>query len=180
MTVVETDGLGSLIARLDGASERPRIMLGAHMDELGFIVTHVDDEGFIRVVPLGGFDPKTKIAQRVIVHGREDLLGVMGAKPIHIMSDEERAILRIVANATEVGKMILSTPDTPADRIRALRRAFDATMKDPEFLAEAEKAKLDVSPMRGEEIGPLVAKVLATPPEIVARVKAALADGAKK
>src|SRR5499426_3072901 len=48
-------------------------------------------------------------------------------------TDEERQILRIVANATEVGKMILSTPDTPADRIQALRRAFDATMKDPAF-----------------------------------------------
>ena len=49
---------------------------------------------------------------------------------------EEQQILKIVANATEVGKMILAPPGIPADRVTALRRAFDATMKDPEFMAE--------------------------------------------
>ncbi len=53
-------------------------------------MTHIDDQGFIRFNPLGGFDPKTLSAQRVIVHGKKDLVGVMGAKPIHIMSPEER------------------------------------------------------------------------------------------
>ena len=60
------------------------------MDEIGFMVTHVEDGGFLRLVPLGGFDPKTLTAQRVIVHGREDLLGVMGSKAVHLMSDEEK------------------------------------------------------------------------------------------
>ncbi len=65
-------------------------MVPAHMDEIGFIVNHVDDKGFVRFHTLGGFDPKTLTAQRVIVHGRKDLLGVMGSKPIHVMSNEER------------------------------------------------------------------------------------------
>ena len=65
-------------------------MAAAHMDEIGFIVTHVDKDGFLRFNPLGGFDPKTLTSQRVIVHGREDVIGVMGSKPIHIMSPEER------------------------------------------------------------------------------------------
>lgn len=95
-------------------------------------------------------------------------------------SDADRRAIEMMITRLQFGRPFFVPPDVPAARVEALRRAFDATMKDPEFLAEAEKAKLDVSPMRGEEIGPLVAKVLATPPEIVARVKAALADGAKK
>ena len=67
-----------------------RVMIGAHMDEIGFIVTHVDDSGFIRFHTLGGFDPKTLTAQRVIIHGKKDLIGVMSSKPIHVMSPEER------------------------------------------------------------------------------------------
>jgi endoglucanase len=65
-------------------------MVAAHMDEIGFIVTHIDDNGFLRFHTLGGFDPKTLTAQRVIVHGKKDLIGVMGSKPIHVMSQEER------------------------------------------------------------------------------------------
>jgi endoglucanase len=60
------------------------------MDEIGFIVNHIDDKGFLRFLPLGGFDPKTLTAQRVIVHGKKDLVGVLGCKPIHIMKPEER------------------------------------------------------------------------------------------
>ena len=66
------------------------MMIGAHMDEIGFIVTHVDENGFIRFHTLGGFDPKTLTAQRVIVHGKKDVIGVMGSKPIHVMTAEER------------------------------------------------------------------------------------------
>lgn len=60
------------------------------MDEISFIVTHIDEAGFLRFHPLGGFDPKTLTAQRVIVHGKLDVMGVMGTKPIHIMKQEER------------------------------------------------------------------------------------------
>ena len=66
------------------------VMVAAHMDEISFMVTHIDDEGFIRFHPLGGFDPKTLSAQRVIVHGREDIMGVMGSKPVHLMTPEEK------------------------------------------------------------------------------------------
>jgi endoglucanase len=59
------------------------------MDEIGFIVHHIDENGFIHFYPLGGFDPKTLTAQRVLVHGKKDLLGVMGVKPIHIMTTAE-------------------------------------------------------------------------------------------
>lgn len=83
------DNLGNVIAIKRGKSDK-RVMIGAHMDEIGFIVTHIDDNGFLRFHTLGGFDPKTHTAQRVVVHGKEDLIGVMGSKPIHIMDPEER------------------------------------------------------------------------------------------
>ena len=87
---VSTDNMGNVIAVKKGR-ERKRVMVAAHIDEIGFIVNHIDDKGFIRFLPLGGFDPKTLTAQRVIVHGRQDVLGVMGSKPIHIMKQEERS-----------------------------------------------------------------------------------------
>ena len=87
---VRVDNMGNVIAVKKGKSPK-KVMIGAHMDEIGFIVTHIDDNGFLRFHTLGGFDPKTLTAQRVIIHGKEDIIGVMGSKPIHIMKPEERS-----------------------------------------------------------------------------------------
>ena len=87
---VQIDPLGNLIAIKKGNSDK-KVMITAHMDEISFIVTHIDDEGFVRFHTLGGFDPKTLTAQRVIIHGKEDVIGVMGTKPIHVLTPEERA-----------------------------------------------------------------------------------------
>lgn len=86
---VRTNNLGNVYAIKKGKADK-KVMIGAHMDEIGFIVTHIDDRGFVRFHTLGGFDPKTLTAQRVIIHGKEDLMGVMGSKPIHVMSAEEK------------------------------------------------------------------------------------------
>lgn len=86
---VSVDNMGNVTTIKKGKKPK-RAMVAAHMDEIGFIVTHIDDKGFLRFHTLGGFDPKTLTAQRVIVHGKKDLIGVMGSKPIHIMTDEER------------------------------------------------------------------------------------------
>ncbi|MEM9917466.1 MAG: M42 family metallopeptidase [Bacteroidota bacterium] len=86
---VSVDAMGSVIALKKG-KESKRVMVAAHMDEIGFIVTHIDDDGFVRFHTLGGFDPKTLTSQRVIIHGKKDVLGVMGSKPIHLMKAEER------------------------------------------------------------------------------------------
>jgi len=118
---VEVDPVGNVLARRAG--EGPRLMLSAHMDEIGFMVTHVDDDGFLRVIPLGGFDPKTLTAQRVVVHGREDLLGVMGSKPVHLMSDEDkRRAPKLEDFFVDVG--------LPAERARELVRAGDAVTRE--------------------------------------------------
>ena len=85
----DIDNMGNLIAYRKGTGDK-RVMAAAHMDEIGFLVKHIDDNGFIRFQTVGGFDPKTLTAQKVIVHGTEDLVGVMGTKPIHVMTEEER------------------------------------------------------------------------------------------
>lgn len=89
---VTIDNMGNVYAIKKGKDNK-RVMIGAHMDEIGFIVTHIDDKGFVRFHTLGGFDPKTLTAQRVIIHGKKDVIGVMGSKPIHVMSPEERTKL---------------------------------------------------------------------------------------
>ncbi len=86
---VSVDNMGNVTAFKKGKKDK-KVMIAAHMDEIGFIVTHIDENGFLRFIPLGGFDPKTLTAQRVIVHGKKDVIGVMGSKPIHMMSAGER------------------------------------------------------------------------------------------
>jgi tripartite-type tricarboxylate transporter receptor subunit TctC len=87
-------------------------------------------------------------------------------------TSEQVESLRVFANATDVGRFILSTPDTPADRIQALRRAFDAMVKDPEFIAELQAAKVELGPLSGEELQKLVAEVANVSPEAVERIRA--------
>ncbi len=86
---VEVDNMGNVLAMKKGGS-RKKLMVAAHMDELGFIVHHIDAHGFIRFHPLGGYDPKTLSAQRVLIHGKKEVKGVMGTKPVHKMSAAER------------------------------------------------------------------------------------------
>ena len=90
---IETDGIGNVIAIKEGKGSSPKkVMLAGHMDEIGFVVKHIDDNGFLKLSPLGGFDPKTLIAKRVMVetsHGG-NRIGMVGVKPIHIMSPEDR------------------------------------------------------------------------------------------
>lgn len=87
---ISTDHMGNIIAYKKGKSPNKKVMAAAHIDEIGFIVTYIDDKGFVRFNPIGGFDPKTLTSQRVIIHGKKDIMGVMGSKPIHIMQPEEK------------------------------------------------------------------------------------------
>ncbi len=88
---VTTDRLGSVIAlkRGVGPAPRPRIMLAGHLDEIGLMVT-VIEEGFLRFVTVGGFDPRVLLGQEVVVHGRQALPGIIGHRPPHVVSQEER------------------------------------------------------------------------------------------
>lgn len=84
------DKLGSLICRQTG--EGPKVMLVGHMDEIGLIVTHIDDNGFLKFLQLGGWWDQTILSQRVIVKTHKgDVVGVVGAKPPHLISADERS-----------------------------------------------------------------------------------------
>jgi len=86
---VDVDHLGNVIAHKKG--EGPVVMIAGHMDEIGFLVSHIEDAGFLRIQPVGGFDPVTLVAQRVDVHASDGpLIGCIGRKPIHILTEEER------------------------------------------------------------------------------------------
>jgi tripartite-type tricarboxylate transporter receptor subunit TctC len=86
---------------------------------------------------------------------------------------EETAILKAVMGTTAIGLALFSTPGVPADRLTALRRAFDATMADPEFVAELKREGGEVSPLPGEPLQKLVSDVVDLPPDITAKAKAA-------
>lgn len=87
---VETDVAGNSLATV-GAGGSPRVMLAGHIDEIGLMVTHVDDEGFLYVDGIGGWDPEVLVGQRLRFLTRGgDVLGVVGKKPIHLMKGDEK------------------------------------------------------------------------------------------
>jgi tripartite-type tricarboxylate transporter receptor subunit TctC len=93
-------------------------------------------------------------------------------------NDEERQILSAIMAAAEVGTAFFTAPGIPTDRLAALRRAFDATMKDPDFLDEAQKTKLTVSPVAGEDLQKLVVDVSNLSPGLLEKVRIAYTTGA--
>ena len=88
---VTTDGLGSLIAKKVGKEGGPKIMVAGHLDEVGFMITQIDDKGFLRFQPVGGWWGQVMLAQRVtIVTKKGDVTGIIGSKPPHVLSAEAR------------------------------------------------------------------------------------------
>ncbi|MFS0689069.1 M42 family metallopeptidase [Sporosarcina sp. 179-K 8C2 HS] len=89
---IEYDGLGSLIAKKSGDANGPKVMVAGHLDEVGFMVTKIDDKGFISFQPVGGWWSQVMLAQRVTIVTRkgETVTGIIGSKPPHILSAEAR------------------------------------------------------------------------------------------
>ncbi len=90
---------------------------------------------------------------------------------IFAKTEEQRRILTLFASTSEFGRPIVAPPDTPADRVAALRRSLDATLADPDFLADAAKSKLSVTPIKGEELDGLLKDMTGTSPEIIAKMQ---------
>jgi len=84
---------------------------------------------------------------------------------------EERQLIELIVSGTQLGRPLATTPDVPADRVAALRAAFAATMKDPEFLAEAAKLNFEVAPVQGAAMQKVVEKILSTPKAVGQRAK---------
>lgn len=89
-----------------------------------------------------------------------------------IKDEDARRILSLYNSSVEIGRPILAPPGVPTDRVEALRRAFDATMKDPELKAEAEKLSLEINALTGEQLGEIIADLMNTPKDIVEKMQA--------
>jgi endoglucanase len=88
---VETDLMGTVTARVKGTGDGPTVAIVGHIDEIGLIVTHIDDKGFLSFIGVGGWDPVILVGQRVELTTRDGVVaGVVGKKPIHLLKDEER------------------------------------------------------------------------------------------
>jgi putative aminopeptidase FrvX len=111
---LEQDKIGSLVCRQAGAAEAPRVMLAAHMDEVGFMVRHVTKEGFLSFVPLGGWFDQVLLGQRVVIKtSKGEVVGVVGAKPPHLLSADERA------KVVEKKNMYIDIGATSAEEVEA-------------------------------------------------------------
>lgn len=88
---VTVDKLGNVIGHKKGTGNNNlKIMIAAHYDEIGLMVKDIDEKGFIHFTNVGGIDPRTILSQEVIIHGQEDILGVIGSKPPHLQDDSEQ------------------------------------------------------------------------------------------
>jgi tripartite-type tricarboxylate transporter receptor subunit TctC len=124
-------------------------------------------------------EKKIKILVQYNFEGVPELKGVPLVTDLAV-NEGQRQAMRLVFARAEYSRPFVVSQDVPKERVTALRRAFDATAKDPAFLAEARKLQLDISPMSGETMQTMVQDLVKTPPDVIARVKAALNAPAAK
>jgi tripartite-type tricarboxylate transporter receptor subunit TctC len=92
------------------------------------------------------------------------------------VNDASRALAKVILASGDFGRPIVSPPGVPADRVKILRDSFDKVIKDPALLAEAEKRRLEIDPTRWDEMESLAKDVMATPPDVVARMRKLLGE----
>ncbi len=100
---LSSDGLGSSIARIGEGT--PLLAVVGHIDEIGLVITHIDEKGFLYFEPIGGWDPQILVGQRVEVRGRDGLVaGVVGRKPIHLLdADQRKKVVELKGLHIDVG-----------------------------------------------------------------------------
>ncbi|NLX91133.1 MAG: M42 family metallopeptidase [Firmicutes bacterium] len=124
---VKKDNLGNCFFYKRGRGEDPpRVMLCAHMDEIGLMVTMMDEKGFLKFTSLGGFDPRTLPGQEVTLYGREPVYGLIGFKPAHLQKEKEKG------KAVKMEDLFIDTglpkeelrEKVPVGTVAAIRRNF--------------------------------------------------------
>ena len=118
-------------------------------------------------------DGKIVVALQFSVQKHADLPNVPTVMEL-ASTDLQRQALELILAGQAMGRPYAAPPGVPTDRVTALRRAFDASMADPGFRAEAEKAKLELQPVSGEEIQTLVERMFAAPPDVVETARQAI------
>lgn len=134
VATIEQDKMGSFIGKHVGASEQPRVMLAGHMDEIGFMVTLITKEGFLKFVPLGGWWDQVLLGHRVMVNtAKGPVIGILGAKPPHMLDTEDRN--KIV----EKKKMYIDVGASSQEQVREMGvRPGDPVIPVSEFTIMAD------------------------------------------
>lgn len=140
---VETDNLGSVIAKKVGDENGPKIMVAGHLDEVGFMVTQIDDKGFIKFQTVGGWWSQVMLAQRVTITTRkgDEIIGVIGSKPPHILpADVRNKVVDIKDMFIDVGaaskEEVLEWGVRPGDMVTPYFE-FNVMKNDKYLLAKA-------------------------------------------
>ena len=122
---VSIDVMGSATARLTGTGGGRTLAVVGHIDEIGLIVTHIDDKGFLRFTGVGGWDPQILVGQRVVLATRQGSIpGVVGRKPIHLLKEDDRK------KVAELKELHIDIGAKDADEARALVRIGDVAVID--------------------------------------------------
>lgn len=100
---VQTDRFGNIYAHKRGETGRYKIMLAAHMDEIGLMVKKIDPRGFLRFTTVGGVDQRTLLSQEVIIHGRQSIPGVIGSMPPHLVHEDGNKAVKIEDMGIDLG-----------------------------------------------------------------------------
>lgn len=159
--------LGLKLKLVDGYDSPQAAMLAMERDEVQGICQTV--AGLDQAKPgwseSGGFKVLFSLEKKPVAR--------FGAPTVYAYTktDEQRQIVGFYSSSSELGRPIAAPPDVPADRVNTLRRAFDASMKDPALVEEAKKQGLDINPLTGEELAERVAALAATPIEVVNKTK---------
>ena len=166
---VSADLVGSSIARVPGTSDGPRLAVVGHIDEIGLMVTHVDDDGFLWFSGVGGWDPVNLVGQRVELHTRDGVvLGVIGKKPIHLIEPDERD------KAPKLKDLHIDIAAVNGDEARSRVRVGDWAVVEgePVELSEGRVASRSMDNRLGcyiaLEVARLVAEAGGAPGEVVA------------
>ena len=140
---VETDNLGSVIAKKVGDENGPKIMVAGHLDEVGFMITQIDDKGFIKFQTVGGWWSQVMLAQRVTITTRkgDEIIGVIGSKPPHILpADVRNKVVDIKDMFIDVGaaskEEVLEWGVRPGDMVTPYFE-FNVMKNDKYLLAKA-------------------------------------------
>lgn len=122
---VKTDNLGNVIGELDGGGIH--ILLDAHMDQIGLIVTAVEDNGFLRVASCGGMDIRVLAAHEVIVWGKKPVLGVVPSTPPHLVKEEDSK------KATDISEISIDIGMSKDNALKLVKPGDRITLKSPQF-----------------------------------------------
>jgi endoglucanase len=166
---ITTDVMGSSWARVAGTAGAPTLAVVGHIDEIGLIVTHIDDDGFLRFTGIGGWDPQILVGQRVELATREGALpGVIGKKPIHLLRDEERK------KVAEIRELHIDVGAANGDEARSMLRVGDVAVisGEPVELPHDRVVSRSMDNRLGcfvaYEVGRLVAEAGGAPGDVVA------------